>query len=248
MRAFLSPAKQMRPYTRPDAVLRAPRFAADAARLAGQLRELAPWQLESLMKISPKLGLQAFSLYQEFGVERPLAPALYAYVGLQYKCMAPEDFTGEELAFADACLRIGSGLYGLLAPCDGVAPYRLEMGCKLAVGESRDLYAHWGDRLAKALFEGGGPVLNLASGEYARAIVPHLGGGEEWITCRFLVRRGRELKCLPTEAKMARGRMARYLVKQRVTDPRAVRDFCEDGYQFLPRLSGERTYTFAKGL
>ena len=47
---------------------------------------------------------------------------------------------------------------------------------------------------------------------------------------------------------MARGRMARYLVKQRVTDPRAVRDFCEDGYQFLPRLSGERTYTFAKGL
>ena len=96
------------------------------------------------MKISPKLGLQAFSLYQEFGVERPLAPALFAYVGLQYRYLAPEDFTGEELAFADACLRIGSGLYGLLAPCDGVAPYRLEMGCKLPVGASRDLYAHWG--------------------------------------------------------------------------------------------------------
>ena len=125
MRAFLSPAKQMRPYNRPDAPLRSPRFAADAAQLAEHLRQLAPWQLESLMKISPKLGLQAFSLYQEFGVERPLAPALFAYVGLQYRYLAPEDFTGEELAFADACLRIGSGLYGLLAPCDGVAPYRL---------------------------------------------------------------------------------------------------------------------------
>ena len=248
MRAFLSPAKQMRAHVQPGWPLRLPPFAADADALAAALRQLAPWQLESLMKVSPKLGLQAFSLYQEFAADRPLAPALFAYVGLQYQCLAPADFTPADLAFADGCLRIGSGLYGLLAPGDGVAPYRLEMGGKFAPAGAKNLYDYWGDRLARALFAGGEPVLNLASGEYARAIAPHLRGGEEWITCRFLVRRGRELKCLPTEAKMARGRMARYLVKNRLQNPPDCWDLAEDGYQFLPQLSGERTYTFVKGL
>jgi len=50
-------------------------------------------------------------------------------------------------------LRILSGFYGILAPFDGVVPYRLEMQAKLSVGKSRDLYDFWGNRLYKSLTE-----------------------------------------------------------------------------------------------
>jgi cytoplasmic iron level regulating protein YaaA (DUF328/UPF0246 family) len=46
-------------------------------------------------------------------------------------------------------LRILSGLYGLLKPLDLIQAYRLEMGTKLPIGESRNLYEYGNLQLLK---------------------------------------------------------------------------------------------------
>lgn len=64
-----------------------------------------------------------------------------------------------------------------------MTPYRLEMGARLKTEGARDLYAFWGDKLARALEPGDGPVVDLASREYSRAVVPHLPGASRWVAC-----------------------------------------------------------------
>ena len=77
--------------------------------------------------------------------------------------MAPGVFETGQLAFIQEHLYIISGFYGLLRPFDGVTPYRLEMQAKLSVNGKKDLYAFWGDKLARFLAQETDLVLNLAS-------------------------------------------------------------------------------------
>ena len=102
-----------------------------------------------------------------------LTPAVLAYEGIQYQNLAPQVMTMEQLDYLQEHLRILSGLYGVVRPLDGVAPYRLEMQAKLAVDGARDLYAFWGGRLYEALEEDA-LIVNLASEEYAKAVRPYV--------------------------------------------------------------------------
>ena len=89
--------------------------------------------------------------------------------------MAPGVFTREQMEYARQNLRIVSGLYGLLRPFDGVVPYRLEMQARLKTDFCRNLYEFWGNSLARQLAqEGAKVVVDLASAEYSRAVLPHL--------------------------------------------------------------------------
>ncbi|MGO0943707.1 peroxide stress protein YaaA, partial [Clostridioides difficile] len=42
-----------------------------------------------------------------------------------------------------SCIRIISGLYGVVKPYDSIYEYRLEMQTKLQVGEFKNLYEYW---------------------------------------------------------------------------------------------------------
>ena len=144
-------------------------------------------------------------------------------------------------------MRILSGFYGLLRPLDGVTPYRLEMQAKLAVGEARDLYAFWGEKLGAALGAETDQVLNLASREYSRAVLPHLPRHVAWVECVFgqvidgkVVEKG-------TLCKMARGSMARWLAQTQAQDLEAAKGFCQLGYAYDSQRSTEKTYVFIKG-
>ena len=58
---------------------------------------------------------------------------------------------------------------------DAFQPYRLEMGTRLETERGKNLYAFWGERIAKALDaevaeSGGRAVFNLASKEYSKAV------------------------------------------------------------------------------
>ncbi|MEZ4624327.1 MAG: peroxide stress protein YaaA [Thermomicrobiales bacterium] len=70
-----------------------------------------------------------------------------------------------------ACRILSGGLYGILRPLDGIAPYRLELEYKLSGEDSPDLYDFWGDAIAKKLAKRGW-IVNLASQEYFRVIGP----------------------------------------------------------------------------
>ncbi len=143
-------------------------------------------------------------------------------------------------------LRILSGFYGLLRPFDGVVPYRLEMQAKLSVDGAKDLYAFWGRQLAEELEAESDWVLNLASKEYSRAVVPHLPVSAV-LTCLFGQWEEGRLREKGTLCKMARGQMVRWLAENRVESREGVRAFACLDYRFDRELSDERQYVFIKG-
>ncbi len=243
MRLLLSPAKNMVSAPREDA--RPPRFPAEVRRISDELRQYGPWKLESLMKLSPQLALRSASLIRDFDPDAPGTPAVLAYQGLCYQHLRPGDFSGEELRFAAEHLLILSALYGALGAMDGISPYRLDFLCRAKV-DGKSLYRFWGDRIYRAAFEGGETVVNLASGEYSKTVIPFLSRGDRLVSCEFATRRKGKRITLPTEAKAARGEMARFAIQNRIEDPKRLRAFDWGGYEYQEALSGPDRMVFLK--
>jgi len=134
-------------------------------------------------------------------------------------------------------LRILSGLYGVLRPLDAIQPYRLEMGTRLSTRRGRDLYAFWGDRVAKALNRtaeaaGTGVLLNCASVEYFTA-ADRKALKLRVVTPVFLDGEGEAAKVVSFWAKRARGAMARFVLEHHLTDPADLRGFDTGGYAWV---------------
>lgn len=66
------------------------------------------------------------------------------------------------------------------------------------------------------------------------------------ITCDFKVMKGGKLRTLATEAKMARGQMVRYIIKNRINNPEDLKEFSWNDYYFETIESMENRYTFIK--
>ena len=211
-----------------------------------RLQRLSGQELKSLWKCSDKIALLNQQRLACMDLHRMLTPAILAYEGIQYQYMAPGVFNQEELAYVEEHLRILSGFYGLLRPFDGVTPYRLEMQAKLAVSGAKDLYAYWGDTLAKALSRETRVVVNLASKEYSRCIAAHLPPEVTMITCIFGEEKDGTVVEKGTLCKMARGEMVRYLAQVQGKTPEQMKAFDRLGYQFRPDRSDEITYVFCK--
>lgn len=244
MIAMLSPAMNMQPVDRPDIVATGPLFADQAAAWAAMLSAYSPHQLESLLKCNAQIACRAYLQYQDFP-HADKTPALLAFHGLAYQNLGADNFSPEDLAFAQDHLRLLSALYGLLRPLDAIAPYRLDFMGRFRPG-GQTLYQHWGNRVCRALYGEGDTVVSLASGEYERLVRPHLQPGQRFLGCRFLVLREGRYRNLATEAKMARGTMARFIVKERVDRPEGLRDFDGGGYAFSLPQSGENELVFLK--
>ena len=240
---ILSPAKNMQSSRLEGLTLSRPRFLAQTEQLVETLRKFSPWQLERPMSVNPDLALKAFDSFQSFDPDAEGTAALLAYHGLQYRNLDPQSFSLADFAFANDHLRLLSAFYGVLRPTDGILPYRLEFLCKLKFGV-QNLYQFWGDLFYRDLFSSGKTVINLASAEYSRTVQPYLTPHDRFLTCNFLVMKRGKPRMLATAAKMARGRMARYIVKERIDDPEGLKDFCWNGYTFIPHLSDDSTYTF----
>ena len=269
MIAFLSPAKNMWDATAlrdgtqnpaavriaavlsriPDASKTLPIFWEEALSLSQLLKTLSPWQLETILEVNPQLALKAFEQLQRFDPHAGEIPALLAYYGLQYQHLAAWDFTASDFMSAQQRLRIVSGLYGILRPLDRIMPYRLEMQCKMDFYGKR-LYRYWGSRLCQQLLMEDETLINLASKEYAKAILPY-APAEKIITCDFFVEKpipkgGKRLRSIPTASKMARGEMARFLVKNRLQQPEQLQAFDWQGFRFIPALSDNTHYVFTR--
>ena len=120
------------------------------------------------------------------------------------------------------------------------------MQAKLPVGNAKDLYAFWGDSLARQLFGETNCIINLASREYSRCVTDHLTRDVAFITCAFCERKDGKLVEKGTLCKMARGEMVRYMAQNQITQPEGLKAFDRLGYRFSPADSDAKTYTFIK--
>lgn len=240
-----------------------PVFADAAQALVDHLRALSFEELEALWRGSYKLD-RAF--YQELEAIDPHAgtsPAILAFAGTEYRTMDPASMTAAQASWMNDHFRILSGLFGLLRPCDGIAPYRLEfntelrMPCRVSASgtlvqnPAKTLFKFWGEALVPALEQDapdGIHVVNLASQEYAHAIKPFLKDGTPMTTCVFLepydldhteVQRG-------TNSKEARGSMTRWMATNAIDDVNDLRDFNLGGYRFDPTRSEDDVFAFTR--
>jgi hypothetical protein len=126
--------------------------------------------------------------------------------------------------------------------------YRLEMGTKLPIGESQNLYQFWKPTITKALnkeLKEGELFVNLASNEYFSAIdvkalkVPV-------ITPEFKDYKNGKLKIISFFAKKARGMMVRYIIDTNAETIEDLKGFNYDGYQFDANLSKENQLVFTR--
>ena len=247
MKIIISPAKKMREDLDGFAPEGLPVFLPRTERLLEAMRAMSPRALQVLWKCNGAIAALNVERLARMDLRRNLTPAVLAYEGIQYRYLAPGVLERGELDYLRDHLRILSGFYGLLAPFDGVVPYRLEMGARLAMDGCRDLYAFWGDALARALAEGTDLVLNLASREYSRAVAPHLPPAVKLLTCVFGEESNGKIVEKGTLCKMARGEMVRWLAQNRVERPEDVRRFEALGYRYAPEHSTETQLVFVKG-
>ncbi|MDX2283096.1 MAG: peroxide stress protein YaaA [Bacteroidia bacterium] len=255
MLIVISPAKKLdfSDETRYTAQYSQPGHLDAAQVLIDTLAAKTPAEIAELMDLSPKLAELNAERYRSF--RTPFTPetakqALLAFKGDAYLSFALGEYGDEDFAFAQHRLRILSGLYGVLRPLDLIQPYRLEMGTALKTGSSRNLYEFWGDRIADALNaalaeSGSSTLVNLASDEYFKSVrVKRLQA--RVITPVFKEWRKGKLQSIFLYAKQARGAMADYAIRQRVTDPEALKAFTGMGYGYDPDASDADTWVFAR--
>jgi cytoplasmic iron level regulating protein YaaA (DUF328/UPF0246 family) len=252
MLIVLSPAKALNfDPPRASAPLTTPELSDDTAELSKSTKKLRVADLKRLMSLSDDLAklnrdrFQAFDPASEEGLQ-----AAFAFNGDVYGGLQARTLDKKSLAWAQNHVRILSGLYGVLRPLDAIQPYRLEMGTRLKTRRGQSLYDFWGGKIADklnadAMGHRDKTLVNCASGEYFGAV--DLGALKlPVLACRFLEEKDGEARILSFFAKKARGLMARYMIDNRVDRRDDLKAFDAAGYRFVPALSSDTEYTFAR--
>ena len=237
MKFIIAPAKKMIRAQDDFPVQSQPKYRVQAGELLLLMQQLTFSEAQALWHTSDKLTQTAYNQLQQSDLTRQQSPAIFSYSGIQYQYMAPDLLDDAGLVYIQQHLRILSGLYGILRPFDGVVPYRLEMQNHLPLPHHRNLYDFWGNRLYQALARMPGPIINLASDEYAKAIRPYLQAKDQFIDVRFAHRVNGQLKTRATYAKMARGEMIRFAASHRLTKAADLKNFDSPTYRFDSHLS-----------
>lgn len=248
MRFIVSPAKKMNIVDDLLPWRDLPIFIDRAEMLAKAMRAKPYDEAKALWRCSDVLAELNCERFRTMDVRRGiLTPAIFAYEGIQYQHLAPQVMEAAHLDYLQNHLRILSGFYGVLRPFDGVVPYRLEMQAKLSVGNAKDLYAYWGDALYRTLAQESEVIVNLASVEYAKAIVPHAekAGILRSVTCLFGSIENGKLVQRSTAAKAARGSMVRWCAEYKVNCVEDLRAFDVAGYAFDQERSTANCFVFA---
>lgn len=246
MRIIISPAKKMKVDTDSFPYRDLPVFLSNTEEICGELQSMSYEELKKLWKCNDQIAQLNVRRLREMDLLGRLTPAVLAYEGIQYQYMAPGVFTDQEFGYIQEHLRILSGFYGILRPFDGVTPYRLEMQAKLKIGECKDLYAYWGDRLAQTLCAESNCILNLASREYSICVSKYLPDTARFITCVFGEENDGKVIEKGTMCKMARGEMVRFMAQYQIENPDQIKSFDRLNYRFDESRSDDSTYIFLR--
>lgn len=245
MKIIISPAKKMKreEYVAP---LHRPMFLKEAGELLSFLRSLSDSEMAKVWKVKGALLSSSLSSLSMLSLEDIGSPAIFSYDGIQYTYMSPSSFTDSMLEYAEKNLRIISGLYGLLRPLDGVGTYRLEMESPISIPGYGDLYSYWGGKIASSLMEDERLLVNLASAEYSKAVLPYLPSTVNVVTPVFLDWEKGRYVSKGVYAKMERGEMVRFLAETGAETVEDIMKFSSRGYEFSRFLSDSNTLCFVR--
>lgn len=223
-------------------------------RLANQhVLELANLSTEDLGKflhVNPKLAAVNAVRYHDFFSETNQAlPAILSYTGMVFKHINALDFTSEEFKYAQDHLLITSFLYGLLRPLDLIKNYRLEGNVKIASGKGETMFNFWKpiltDFFIDSIKKQGGILINLASEEMKSLFDwKRVYNEVRVITPEFYTIKNGKLAAVTIYAKMCRGEMTRFILKQRIEHPEILKSFEWEGFAFDEKRSTANDFFF----
>lgn len=252
MKIVLSPAKSLNfEQELPTTQHTSSSFLKESRQVHKVLKQQSPKNLSELMEISDKLADLNWKRNQAWKTPftpENARPAVYAFDGDVYTGLDAYSIPVDKLELLQESLRILSGLYGYLKPLDLIQPYRLEMGTKLPIGESKNLYEFWKKNITNSLnkeLKKGELFINLASNEYFSAVdakalkVPV-------ITPEFKDYKDGKLKMISFFAKKARGLMVRYILDTNAQTLDDLKGFNYEGYQFDGNLSKGNSLVFTR--
>lgn len=243
---LLSPAKALDYESAPTTTTHTrPQFVAHSAVLIDALRQQSIGEIAQLMDLSDKLAALNVARYQAWKprfTTRNAKQAILAFNGDVYGGLQASSLSASDLAWAQDHLAILSGLYGVLRPLDLMQAYRLEMGTALVTSQGKNLYRFWGSKISDYLntrlqADVTPVVVNLASQEYFKA-VDLKALQARVVTCVFEEwRSAGQYKVVSFMAKRARGLMAQYAIRQRISTPDGLRAFAMENYAFAASAS-----------
>jgi len=238
MKIIISPAKSLDFKTElPIKNFSIPNFLSESKKINELLKKKSPSELKSLMSISEKLAELNWNrnntFKTPFNIENA-RPSIFTFNGDVYSGLDAFSLSMDQLNQAQKSLRILSGLYGLLKPLDLIQPYRLEMGTKLNVEGSLNLYRFWRNKITNKLNDELNEnefFVNLASNEYSSAIDRKLLK-TTMISPVFKDMKNGKLKIISFYAKKARGMMVRYILDNEIINLEDLRGFDYGGYSY----------------
>ncbi|MGL4520485.1 MAG: YaaA family protein [Phocaeicola sp.] len=227
-----------------------PHFQQEANQHGVELLQYSVAELEQLLKVKTKIALENFERYQNFHSPDNIGvAAINGYTGAVFKQLNPTDFTNKELLYAQQHLRITSFLYGLLRPLDLIKLYRLEGDVVLSSQVNKNMFKHWQplltDLFIAEIKEAGGILLNLASNEM-KSLFDWKKVEEQVrvITPEFQVWKNGKLKTIVIYTKKCRGEMARFVLKNQLTNPEELHAFQWEGFELDESRSNENQLLF----
>jgi len=230
-----------------------PTFLKESLELNDILKQLNVEDLMKLMKISNSIAQLNFHRINDWRIpfsEEKAKPAILAFKGDVYEGLKADNFTLSDFEFSMKKLRILSGLYGILRPLDLIMPYRLEMGITLKNSKGKNLYKFWSDlitaELNKIMKNNSQELLvNLASAEYFK-VINTKNIEKQIITPVFKELVDGKYVVIGIKAKKARGLMANYIIRNRISDIEKLKEFSKSGYYFNPDFSNNSELVFIK--
>ncbi len=255
MLILLSPSKTIDTTTKvSNCVFTQPSFISESSNIVSVVKNLDVNELSNLMSISPKLSelnYDRFQFWNSIHSKTNSKQALLSFKGEVFTGLDADSFSEEELHYAQNHLIILSGLYGILRPLDLIQPYRLEISTKLSIGNSKNLYTFWKDKitdeLKNILANQNIPIIiNLASNEYYKVIdISKLN--TNIVTPVFKEYKNDGYKIVTIYAKKARGLMTSYILKNKIEKIDDLKFFDKEGYYYNELLSSEKQLVFTRG-
>ncbi len=228
-------------------------FLKEADSLMKKLSKLSKAKLMKMMHISTDIAELNSERNKNWTLPTSesddIKAAVVVFTGEVYRGLDVQSFDQTDFEFANQHLRILSGLYGLLKPLDLIYPYRLEMGTKWEISPKvKNLYSFWNDKLNKFLtkeMDKTEVIVNLASTEYFKAVQPSQLKNRV-VTPLFKDFKNGEYKVIMMYAKNARGQMANYIIKNKLTNVEELKTFNVGGYTYDVNLSTEDEWVFTR--